>query len=690
MFCVCRGDSDLVRVLGDSGAAFRHAADAADAVAQAAAGEGVLILADDYPQRQREISADLLDAARDKSLRLYIEFPASLPGLECGQMRSTEWERGVVASDAFAPDLERLSILAIHGCRFAPVDAASVTPHIVVARVAGFDRAVFGLPPVDKIWPVLFEHDGMLVASTRLSGFVTGRFAPAGAWRAIWAWIVRWAGAGDVDLRWTPTVRASLGKDEALDGSVQRRAMARGADWFTNARLFIHPSWADQAERYMLAPGADTAAPGPRAEWPCGDGRCGMIEGARSFIYPDGTQMWRYMRRNDCMGEAAGAMAMAGKARDDAAGQAIAANLCDHIYTLSNLAQGPRAEPSSPSYGLVRWYPTDNNGVYYGDDNARSMMGTMLTAAVLKSDRWTEPLARCLLANLRTTGPQGFRSGRLDEEMLQEKGWRHFWTTPRTNFAPHYESWLWACFLWAYARSGYEPFRQRACNAIAMTMDAYPDQWHWTNGIQQERARMLLPLAWRVRVDDTPENRRQLRFMAEQLLAFQDSCGAIREEIGSAGRGDYGPPASNEAYGTNEATLIAANGDPVCDLLYTTNFAYVGLHEAAAATGDSYFIEAAQRLTDFLLRIQVRSERHRELDGAWFRAFDYGRWDYWASNADLGWGVWSIESGWTQAWIVSVLAMREMKTSFWDVTGKVDLRGPTAEYAAAMLGGEDD
>ena len=67
-------------------------------------------------------------------------------------------------------------------------------------------------------------------------------------------------------------------------------------------------------------------------------------------------------------------------------------------------------------------------------------------------------------------------------------------------------------------------------------------------------------------------------------------------------------------------------------------------------------------------RIQVRSEAQPSLDGGWFRAFDYERWEAWGSNADAGWGAWAIESGWTQAWITSVLAMREMNTSLWDLT----------------------
>ena len=201
-----------------------------------------------------------------------------------------------------------------------------------------------------------------------------------------------------------------------------------------------------------------------------------------------------------------------------------------------------------------------------------------------------------------------------------------------------------------------------------MTVEAYPDEWQWTNGIQQERARMLLPLAWLVRVADTPEHRQWLRTIAEAMLAHQDACGAIREQVGERGKGAYAPYASNEAYGTNEAPLIQENGDALSDLLYTTNFAFIGLHEAAAATGEPLYVDAEERLAKYLCRIQVRSRAHPELDGAWFRAHDFNRWEYWASNGDAGWGAWSIESGWTQAWITTVLGMRLARTSLWEVT----------------------
>jgi len=250
---------------------------------------------------------------------------------------------------------------------------------------------------------------------------------------------------------------------------------------------------------------------------------------------------------------------------------------------------------------------------------------------------------------------------------------------------PHYESYLWACFLWAYEASGDELFYRRARAAIARVVDAGPDNWQWTNGLAQERARLLLPLAWLVRVRDTAEHRGWLRDTALGLITLQDSCGAIREELGEASRGSYPPPASNEDYGKHEAALIQANGDPVADLLYTTNVAFLGLHEAAAATDESLYQDAADLLAAFLCRCQVRSDRRPELNGAWFRAFDFGRWEPWGSDADAGWGAWAVESGWTQGWITTVLALRQRRSSLWDLATASGVGDPLRHHRETMI-----
>jgi hypothetical protein len=316
----------------------------------------------------------------------------------------------------------------------------------------------------------------------------------------------------------------------------------------------------------------------------------------------------------------------------------------------------------------------DGFGVYYGDDNARTMLGMMLAGAMLGTQKYASRLASALLGNMRLTGMKGFLPDRIDQGPLEQSGWQTLHSGTQTSFSPHMQATMWCCFLWAYRETRDPLFLERAKAGITATMAAYPDRWVWMNGIQQERAKMLLALAWLVRVEPTSRHKEWLQKMADELLRAQDACGAIREEIGDAGKGGCPPPASNEAYGTAEAPLIQTNADTASDTLYTCNFAFLALHEAAAALRDPRIKAAGDKLAAFICRIQIQSESHPELHGGWFRAFDFTRWEYWASNADAGWGAWCIETGWTQSWITAVLALRLKGTTLWDVTRGSDIR----------------
>ncbi len=50
-----------------------------------------------------------------------------------------------------------------------------------------------------------------------------------------------------------------------------------------------------------------------------------------------------------------------------------------------------------------------------------------------------------------------------------------------------------------------------------------------------------------------------------------------------------------------------------------------------------------------------------------------------------GGGAWAIESGWTQGWITSVLALRQMNTSLWDLTAGSKVSLYFDQYRKKML-----
>lgn len=652
MILVCSEFNDLCRVLQGSDYAFECCPDATSAVEQADDGDCVLLLSDTYPLPSLELDEALLQLARDKRLRLYVEYPNKLPGVELGEPKATEWERVVVSSNFFAPNLPYNSILALHGCWYTQAEADEAD--MVVARVAGYDTAVYGLP--EQRSPILFQLPGqdVLVATSKLSGFVTARYAPAAAWKRVWQGILLWLMRTEdaAELVWEPTVTTTATADEPLPESVEIDAFDSCVDWFDREIVY-------------------------KIDW-----KRGALEGFESAIDHNGRQRRRVWVRGDCTGEAGGVFAYDYAVSGNPQSKAIASQIFDYVWSAPDFNQD---DPANPVYGLNNWY--ERGPVFYGDDNARVIMPTLAGAALLGEDRWNERVMRCLLGNLRTTGKLGFRRSRLDYPGSFANGetWQTYFNEEHVHYAPHYQAYLWACFLWAHALTGYDGFLDRTVNAIRMTMEAYP-KWKWANGFTQEQARMLLPLAWLVRIDPTAEHRQWLDFMTSELLSNVQPCGAIRERFGDMADGSYPSPRSNEAYGTNEAALIQDDGDPCCDLLYTANFAFLGLHEAAMATEDPALANAAGKLAQFLCRVQVRSDEHPYLDGCWMRGFDYRLWEYYGSSADHGWGAWSVESGWSNAWIAMVLAMRYLGTPLWDLTLSDQLKAITPGLVDEMMG----
>ena len=240
--------NDLCRVIEENGVEMLRFDGPQQAVEHAPPGRGVLILADGYPEETTEVGAGLFEQAAAKHLRLYVEYPSMLPGLQLGPPRGhktgaygSKIDREVITSDAFGTSLKELRLLLIHACRYLPVEGVPHS-HIVTAQVAGFDYAVFGLPEQD-VWPILFEHPEaeILVATTKLSHFVTARYAPTDAWPWVWRMILGWLqsseltghkGQTDEDtanpsgplLKWTPTVRPTYGRADALPSDAERKA----------------------------------------------------------------------------------------------------------------------------------------------------------------------------------------------------------------------------------------------------------------------------------------------------------------------------------------------------------------------------------------------------------------------------------------------------------------------------------
>lgn len=645
----CAGEkSDLVRALRESGYRVQLAESAEQAIACAAEGDAVFLLAEEYPVRGTALDSSLLDSARAKRLRLYIEYPEEMLGEQTDEPQTILFER-LIAPEGMMGCMEPGSILMINGCWYRDCLKGG-KGMLCLAKAAGYDRIVYGLP--DRYIGMLDwldEKKDVLVAASALSHFITGRYAPTQKWRVLWQKLLEMMGLSGIELHWTPDVTIEADREAALPADARRLAYERSVDWMY---------------RHMITRASPDVS---------------VLEGYESAMDCSGKQFARYIVRADCLGETAMEMACGWRQMKNPDYRKTAVGLVEHTLKDDAFYQN---DPEKPFYGLINWF--EDKKVFYGDDNARALLGLICARGMLNEDRWDEKILRCVLANLRTSDRNGLRRPRLQEDTFKPN-WLEYYNEEIDTVAPHYQAYQWAVNLWMYELTGLDELLIKSERAIEKAMERFPDRLRWQNSLTGELARMLLPLSFLMRVNPTDKHRRWLYQAVDALLEYQVPCGAIRDAFGDLSLGSYPPPQSNESYGTNEASLIQQNGDPATDMLYTTNWAFLGLWEASQVLRNNRVKAAYEKLRDFLLRIQVRSEKYPYLDGAWMRSFDYEKWEYWGSAADIGWSAWSVETGWVNAWIATVLMLEERGESLMQTAPKQNFRAIAEEIYREMM-----
>ena len=603
--------------------------------------------------------------------------------------------------------------------------------HAALVKVAGFNSAVFGYNASDAPVPLLFQHrshPGLMLSALRLSNVVSGRYSPTPAWSRLWRRLLRWLQYADGDDVWTdavtfvPAVKPAYAPTATLPPTAMLAAVNAGITWLHTTSGLLVPSPAVAASTGILLDGTNPATcdgwpiaslplPGARtsaAAAAAAVGSSGIFEAYLSGIDATGAQELGMNIRTDCVAESAGALALGawGKFADGKAA-AASAGLLDYLFYTSSAQAGPlrgsAVDPrTSALAGILLWgtnVPAPHATSLYSDDQYRALLSAAFAASALNTSKYNIPIARLLLGNVRLTGPLGYTAWLGDQESLaMANGWKHYWyaAEPAASEIQFYQAAARAGNLWGYKISGNQTlFLDRTLRGLNSSMAAfYEKRWATQVGMTSALSRMLLPLAWLVRVHDTPETRGWLRDVAELLLTYITPSGALQEDpFGFDGASSaHHPPTSNAGYGTAESTLAQNASDPVCDLLYSFNFALLGMHEAAAATAapahaapsrdHTVYAEAAAKMADFAVRSQVSSPAGAamqppppmgtpaSLAGAWLRAFDFEAWDYFASGSDIGWGPWVAETGHGISLITIVLGVRAEETSVWDVLTK--------------------
>jgi len=564
----------------------------------------------------------LIEQAIRGGKRVFAEYVASIGHVYAEQPQSTRYSRlvycggeieglglGDVLDDQCGMRIRPHSIACSHG---RPIlTFASVHTHASVEVTEELLRDV----SERALW---FEDEGeLLVCSFRLSNFVKARYAPKRKMLRVAAYILGWLYGAEVDVTRLP-VQESYSfvtpGGELLEGVAA--AAERALQWFERSGVLRD------------------------------EGRGGVWEGLGTEIMPDGTQRVSTIRRVDCIGEAAFPYFLNSLRTEQERDLLVSERLHEYIfdYFLNK-------EPGH-LYGMMRW-TEEAWGICYQDDVARALIPHLLKCLYTGSKYRLEETVAALRFLVSTTGTDGTRVFRTDNIALTEERVRELQTTPGELPSAHYNGFYYAALFLAYKLTGEQSFLDVGVRGMETIMGVYPETKR-EQSQTQELCRLVLPLAWMYWVTGKTEHKDWLYRVVGDLQQVKHSSGAYLEWD------DGYKAAMRHAMGEGESSLLARNGDPVVDLLYSNNWLPVGFMQAYFVTKDEMFLKLWEEHAAFLISAQIVSDNPM-IDGGWARAFDVNLREVFGSPADAGWGPWAIESGWTVAEITSGLLMGLLK-----------------------------
>ena len=165
--------NDLVKLLKEDHFKVRDNASATAAIDMAKPGSAVILVAGDYPDSPVTLTEKDLASIKEKGLKVFAEF-ATLPG-QNPEIKEISVERVVVTKE-IGEELKPMDLLTINRAAYLETQAAD--PIMVIARVAGFDTAVYGLKDTPYSPLVFKQDDNLWISTSKLSDFARLRLIP--------------------------------------------------------------------------------------------------------------------------------------------------------------------------------------------------------------------------------------------------------------------------------------------------------------------------------------------------------------------------------------------------------------------------------------------------------------------------------------------------------------------------------
>ena len=463
------------------------------------------------------------------------------------------------------------------------------------------------------VWALYKMDANTLVCGMRLCNFRRARLSPVREWESILTEILRFLAGEKIQVTFHAPVCTFAKGSQVKSTDDVKDAVARGLAWFENADIIVN------------------------------GGASGFREGLSHTIHAqNGVQQRANYIRNDCSGECAGAFMMDAILTGNEKSRAIYTATNDFCFNYLQVKDGPHK-------GMMRWSEIAWE-VCYQDDVARVLLPSLLEANYAGGTAHFADIVDALEYLVKTTGIDGLRPGRTDIPAMTEKKWKEI-TSSKGLPSAHYNAFYHAVLLLAYRAGGPAHFLEVAEKGLSTIMGMYPNTAR-EQSETQENCRLVLPLAALYQVTGKAEHKAWLYRVVEELQKVHHESGAYREWDT-----DYKASCARKENG--ECALLAENGDPVADLLYSVNWLPLGFSYAYLVTGDEMFRKLWEEIASFMVSCQIRSD-DPSLDGAWSRAFDLKRWEINGVPHDVGWAPCCVESGWTVGEILTGLQFMKL------------------------------
>jgi hypothetical protein len=621
---------------------------------------GLVVLADEYPMivLPKYVAAiqELINHFKHLKKPVFCEF-FPLQNIITSEIIEKPYTR-LVALDKKSPilkNIDPLTLFDVHLCKFlvnnsnvSPLD--SIEELLTFGRVAGVYKADFGLP--SQTYVGIGQDESIIFSTTKVSDFEILEFRLKVKFGQLMINICEflckdWC---DVDFKLVKNPYDSRNfmdrMKPAKDNEESRRklyidTLIKGLNWFEKSNMFESPL-----------------------------GKGGVYEGFTSGFDPAGKKEYKKYekfdhrtQRGDCTSDTAfcfflstllpikGSMTKPLHEKY----MKIYENLFDELYTYWQHYPDDK--------GIFRGFFGWANSPYdmyvaYSDDNGRDTFQSLIYSYIQKDPELFKKSNAAVIALGLTTGKNGHRWTRTDLNHYYSKKGRKWFRTHKVKRgrykSPHYDAWTFASVLYGAYMAKDQSFIELIKKGIYDYMAKFP-KVHLEHSTGDDFSKLLVAAVILYQITKDPNDLKNVQSIVDFFAQYQDKkTGAFPE------RDPYNMHArtekTNEKYGTGESALYTSMEDTISDQLYSSGFLAMALF-LAYKTGDVPNAKPMLvKFLDYLCAIQLDS-KNPQLDGTWTRGFDYYWGEPYGANGDVGWGAYSIETGWTVGPILTSIGL---------------------------------